>query len=95
MTIEIWIDALQYEYLDNGEVRRLTAHEVHQRFLERRAKCLAFELGTPDDEHRIEPAIAALTTLAAALEPHALDNRRVGIVLENHTLAELRATITS
>ena len=94
MTVEIWINSLQYDYLGDGEARRLTAAEVHQRFLDRRANCLAFELGRPDDdEHRIEPAIAASPTLAAALEPRSLDDRRVGIILEDHTLAELRAAI--
>ena len=95
MAVEIWINALQYEYLDDGQARRLTAPEVLQRFRDRRASCLAFELGTPDDEHSVEPAIAATPTLAAALAPRALDNRRVGIVLEDHILAELRAAITS
>ena len=93
MTVEIWINSFQYDHLGDGEARRLTCAEVHQRFLDRRANCLAFELGRPDDEHRIEPAIAASPTLAAALEPRSLDDRRVGIILEDHTLAELRAAI--
>ena len=66
---------------------------VHQRFLDRRAIAL-LSAGRPDaDEHRIEPAIAASPTLAAALEPRSLDDRRVGIILEDHILAELRAAI--
>ena len=93
MTVEIWINSLQYDYLGDGEARRLTCAEIHQRFLDRRANCLASELGRPDDEHRIEPAIEASPTLAAALEPRSLDDRRVGILLEDHTLAELRAAI--
>ena len=94
MTVEIWINTLQYEYSDNGHARRLIPPEVHQRFLNRRASCLAFELGNPEDEHRIESVITASPSLAAALEPRVLDNHRVGIVLEDHILAALRVALT-
>ena len=41
---EMWIQPLQYEYLDGGQARRLTPAEVHQRVLERRAEWLAWDL---------------------------------------------------
>ena len=63
--------------------------------IRRRADWSPFELGRPDDEHRIESAIETSHTLAAALEPHPLDDRRIGIVTEDRTLAELRAAITA
>lgn len=82
---EMWIQPLQYEYLDGGQARRLTPVEVHQRVLERRAEWLARDLDRRHDEARIAAALEADPDLAAAFEPHALHGQfpRYGIVLDD------------
>ena len=95
MPTEIWIHALQHEPVDADglRMRRLAAGEVHQRVLERRAGWLAWELGSTELETRVAAAIDADPDLTTALEPRALDEHRIGIVLDEDLRARLRAAI--
>ena len=92
---EIWIHALQHEPVDADglHMRRLTAGEVHQRVLERRAGWLAWELGSTELETQIAAAINADPELTTALEPREFDERRIGIVLDENLRTRLRAAI--
>ena len=92
--IEVWNHALQHEPIDNkGNIRHLTPEEVHQRVRERRAGWITWELDRRDDDTQAAGTIDAHPDIAAALEPRALDNGRIGIVLNEDTLAKVRAAI--
>ena len=93
MPVEIWINALQHQPLDQGRLRRLTPTEVHERALERRADWLAWDLARPEDEDRIAQAIEADPDLAAALEPRALDDNRIGLVVDDAIRTKLRRAL--
>ncbi|MDD9984231.1 MAG: hypothetical protein OXU81_23210 [Gammaproteobacteria bacterium] len=95
MPTDIWIHALQHEPVDADglRMRRLTIGEVHYRALERRAGWLAWELGLTELETRIAAAIDADPEFTTALEPRELDERRIGIVLDEDLRARLRAAI--
>ena len=95
MPTEIWIHALQHEPVDadGRRMRRLTAGEVRQRALERRAGWLAWELGSTELETQVAAAIDADPELTTALEPRELDERRIGIVLDEDLRERLRAAI--
>ena len=95
MPTEIWIHALQHEPVDADRLRlrRLTADEVHQRALERRAGWLAWEHGSTELETQIAAAIDAGPEFATALELRELDERRIGIVLDEDLRARLRAVV--
>ena len=90
MPHEIYIDALQHEFAEDGLARRrLTPAEVHQRALDRRPAWIAWRLGRTGDEELIEAVLSADPTLAAALEPRMLDDHRIGIVLDETLVARL------
>ena len=96
---EIWIDAVQHEPLPDPttvRARRLTSAEVHQRARELRPSWLARELGRRNDvahEERIADALEANPDLAETLEPRALDDARIGIVVDEDVLGRLRTAI--
>ena len=94
MPTEIYINSLQYEFVDDLRARRLTRAEVLDRVVRRRANWLAFELGRPDDEERIAAAIDADPHLTTALEPRDLHGRNVGIVVDEAILARLREALS-
>ena len=90
---EIRVNTL-HEPLGDGTARRLTAAELHQRALELRPGWLARELGRRPDEARIAAALDADPDLDAAFEPGALDDERVGIVVDEARLDRLRSAVT-
>ena len=92
MTTEIWINTL-HEPLGDGTARRLTAAELHQRARELRPEWLARELGRRDHEARIADALEANPDLDATFEPRALDDERVGILVDEDRLGRLRTAI--
>ena len=89
---ELWVNTL-HEPLGDGTARRLTATEIHQRAREFRPEWLARALGRRLDETRIAAALYADPDLDAAFEPHALDDERIGIVVDEDLLARLRIAI--
>ena len=97
MDVEISIHTLQYDF-DDGEPRRPTPAEVHQRALERRPGWRAWELGAPDDEGRIADFTAAIEAdpqLASDLEPRELADGRYGIIVDDPLRARLRAALAT
>ena len=90
--VEIWINTL-HEPLNDGTARRLTADELHQRARELRPEWLARELGRRLDEARIADTLGADPDLDAAFEPRALDDERIGIIVDEDLLARLRTAI--
>ena len=89
---EIWINTL-HEPPGDGTARRLTVAELHQRARKLRPEWLARELGLRLDEARIADTLDADPDLDAAFEPRALDDDRVGIVVDEDRLDRLRTAI--
>ena len=89
---EIWINTL-HEPPGDGTARRLTVAELHQRARKLRPEWLARELGRRLDEARIADTLDAGPDLDAAFEPRALDDDRVGIVVDEDRLDRLRTAI--
>ena len=97
MDVEISIHTAQYNF-DDGDPRRLTPAEVHQRALERCPGWLAWDLGAPDDEVRIADITAALQAdpqLASDLEPREFAGGRYGIIVDDPLRARLRAALAT
>lgn len=95
MTVEISIHTPQYDF-DDGDARRFSATELHQRALDRRPGWLAWELGLPEDHasmERIRTAIDADAHLTAELEPRELPGGRYGIVIDDLLRTRLRAAL--
>ena len=85
----------KYDWLDDGNARRLTSDEVLERARERLPGWLAWETGSPEDEERTAAIAAALDAdpaLDAALAPRALDSDRVGIELTDALRERVRTT---
>lgn len=95
MDVEISIHTPQYE-LGDGDPRRLTAAELHQRALDRRPGWLVWEPGVPANAARMEQirtAIDADPPLAADPEPRELAGGRYGIVVDDRLRTRLRAAL--
>ena len=93
MQTEIWLNRL-HEPLGDGRPRRLTPAELHQCALDLRPGWLAQDLSlSGTDEPRIAHAIATNPDLAAALEPHGLNDDEYGIVLDDNLRARLRTAL--
>ena len=84
---------VQHAPFGDGTARRLTAVEVHQLFIELRPGRLAWKPDRRDDEGRIADGLEANPDLAETLEPHALDDERVGIIVDEDVLGRLRTAI--
>ena len=97
MDVEISIHTPQYDF-DDGDPRRLTPAEVHQRALKRRPSWLGWELGAPDDEDQIADITAAIEAdpqLASDLEPRELAGGRYGIIVNDPLRTRLRAALAT
>ena len=89
---EIWVNTL-HEPLGDGTARRLTEAEIHQRARDLRPQWLACELGRRLDEASIAAALDADPDLDQIFEPRALDDERIGIVVDEDRLTQLRTAI--
>lgn len=91
--VEIWINVPQYDFREDGGVRRLTPEEVHQRALERLPGSLAWELNIIGQEARVTRALESDPELAVALIPRSLDDKRYGIVFRHEQRERLREAV--
>ena len=91
-TTGIWVNSL-HEPAGDGTARRLTEAEIHQRARDLRPEWLACELGRRIDEDSIAAALEADPDLDAAFALRALDDQRIGIVVDEDRLDRLRTAI--